>query len=127
MTLNEQTGEPVWSVYLVRCADGSLYTGIATDVDRRLTEHGQASSKGAKYLRGKGPLQLVFKKPIGAKGLALSVEGRIKKLSRARKEALIDQANVIQDIIAEAGAKPSTQTDPVTARPGSQAQKQTGS
>ena len=77
-------GQPQWSVYLVRCGSGALYTGIATDVVRRLTEHRQARGKGAKYLRGKGPLRLVFEKKIGTKGLALSVESRIKKLPKTR-------------------------------------------
>ncbi len=90
--------QPRWSVYLVRCRTEALYTGIATDVARRLNDHRQG--KGAKYLRGLGPLRLVFEKEIGAKGLALSVESRIKKLSKARKEALIEQDHVIQKIIA---------------------------
>jgi|GEM_PF-55650 len=93
-------GQREWSVYLVRCRNGDLYTGVATDVARRLTEHG--NRKGAKYLRGKGPLRLVFEKSIGAKGLALRVENRIKKLSKARKEALIAQDHEINDIIARA-------------------------
>ena len=93
---------PRWSVYLVRCATGALYTGIATDVARRLTDHRQAQGKGAKYLRGKGPLRLVFEKKIGAKGLALSVESHIKKLSKARKEALIGQEHLINEIIVRA-------------------------
>ncbi len=91
-----------WSVYLVRCANGSLYTGIATDVSRRLKDHQQANSKGAKYLRGKGPLCLVFQKKIGAKGLTLRVESSIKKLSKALKEALVEQDHLIDEIINEA-------------------------
>ena len=93
-------GQPRWSVYLVRCGTGALYTGIATDVAHRLTEHRQAQGRGAKYLRGRGPLRLVFEKKVGAKGLALSVERRIKKLSKARKEALIDQDDFFNEIIA---------------------------
>lgn len=76
-----------------------LYTGIATDVSRRLAEHREAKGKGAKFLRGKGPLRLVFKKEIGGKGLALRVERYIKKLSKARKEALIKQDDLIELII----------------------------
>ena len=95
-------GQPRWCVYLVRCGTGALYTGIATDVARRLTEHRQARGKGAKYLRGRGPLRLVFEKKVGTKGLALSVESHIKKLSKARKEALIKQDDVINEIIARA-------------------------
>ena len=97
---NDSTTAPHWYVYLLRCRSGALYTGIATDVSRRLAEHREAKGKGAKYLRGKGPLRLVFEKEIGDKGLALSVEGRIKKLSKARKEALIDQDGMIEQIIA---------------------------
>ena len=103
-------GQPRWSVYLVRCGTGALYTGIATDVARRLTDHRQAQGKGAKYLRGKGPLRLVFKKQIGTKGLALSVEKRIKRLSKARKEASIEQDDVINEIIAQARRRPNVPT-----------------
>lgn len=93
-------GQPRWSVYLVRCGSGALYTGIATDVARRLNDHRNAQGKGAKYLRGKGPLRLVLEKEVGDKSLALSVESRIKKLSKTRKEALIQQGHVIKEIIA---------------------------
>ena len=78
-----------WSVYLVRCRDGSLYTGIATDVRRRFAEHAGREGRGAKYLRGRGPLRLVFVRAVGSRGLALRIESRIKKLPKARKEALI--------------------------------------
>ena len=52
-----------YSLYIVRCADGSLYTGIAIDVARRIKEH-ELDSRGAKYLRGKGPLQLEYQERI---------------------------------------------------------------
>ncbi|MEK6776954.1 MAG: GIY-YIG nuclease family protein [bacterium] len=90
-----------WCVYLVRCRDGTLYTGIATDVSRRFAEHEQSRGKGAKYLRGRGPLQLVFRKEIGARGLALRVEGKIKRLSKVRKEELL-RRGIIEPIIAQA-------------------------
>lgn len=77
-----------WYVYIVRCRDGSLYTGIATDVDRRLAEH--QANKGSKYLRGRGPLKLVLKKRIGNKGRALKVERKVKGLTRQEKERLIN-------------------------------------
>ena len=93
---------PEWYVYLVRCRDGALYTGIATDVCRRVEEHQRSEGKGAKYLRGKGPLRLVLKKAVGARGLALSVESQIKKMSKARKEALIEQDGAIEQIVAQA-------------------------
>ena len=99
---NDRTTAARWSVYLLRCGNGALYTGIATDVSRRLVEHREAKGKGAKYLRGRGPLRLVLRKAIGSKGLALSVEARIKKLSKAHKEALIGQDDMIERIIARA-------------------------
>jgi putative endonuclease len=73
-----------YSVYLIRCRDGSLYTGIATDVARRLAEH-EDGAKGAKYLRGKGPLTLVFEQEIGNRSLASKIERRIKRLTSAEK------------------------------------------
>jgi putative endonuclease len=76
-----------WYFYLIRCRDGSLYTGITTDVDRRLAEH--QSGKGSKYLRGRSPLMLVFHKKLGSKNLALAMENKIKKLTKKQKEELI--------------------------------------
>jgi len=74
-----------WSVYLLRCADGTLYTGIATDVLRRLAEH-EDGEKGAKYLRGRGPLELVYQQEIGDRSLATKIEHRVKRLPKAHKE-----------------------------------------
>ncbi|MGI9204131.1 MAG: GIY-YIG nuclease family protein [Woeseiaceae bacterium] len=73
-----------YSVYLVRCCDGSLYTGIATDVARRVTEH-QDSKRGARFLRGKGPLTLVYQREIGNRSLASKIESRVKRLPKAEK------------------------------------------
>lgn len=81
--------EEIWSVYLIRCGDGSLYTGIATDVVRRFSEHETGHPKGAKYTRGKMPLTLVYQKKIGDRSAACKEELRIKKLSRKKKLALI--------------------------------------
>ncbi|MGI9199877.1 MAG: GIY-YIG nuclease family protein [Woeseiaceae bacterium] len=78
----------VYSVYMLRCSDGSLYTGIATDVSRRLIEH-QTSPRGAKYLRGRGPLQLAYEQEIGDRGSATRVEYCLKLLAKADKEALV--------------------------------------
>lgn len=72
---------------MLRCGDGSLYTGIATDVTRRLEEH--RAHAGAKYLRGRGPFEVVFQAEVGSRSLATRVELRIKKLSRSAKEDLI--------------------------------------
>lgn len=76
-----------WSIYLVRCRDGSLYTGITTDVERRFTAH--CNGTGAKYLRGKGPLTLEFSCEIGARGDALRLEHLVKRLDKEQKEAII--------------------------------------
>ena len=77
-----------WSIYLLRCADNSLYTGIATDVSRRLIEH-EDGRLGAKYLRGRAPLTLVFQQVVGDRGRASRIEHRIKQLSKREKEQFI--------------------------------------
>lgn len=74
---------------MLRCGDGSLYTGIATDVDRRFCEHESQGPKGAKYLRGRLPLEIVFRKEIGTRSEASKEELRLKKLSRREKLALL--------------------------------------
>ena len=93
---------PQWHVYMIRCGDGALYTGIATDVSRRLAEHREGKSKGARYLRGRGPLQLVLEKVIGDKGLALRVEARVKGLPRAAKQRLIRRDEVLEQLVTQA-------------------------
>ena len=80
--------ESRWHVYIVRAGDGTLYTGVATDVERRLAEH-DGTGRGARYLRGRGPLEVVFRRRIGDRGLALQTEHGLKRLSRAEKEQLI--------------------------------------
>jgi len=82
-------GSSTWHLYLLRVGDGSLYTGIATDVERRLTEHVAGTGKGSKYLRGRGPLGLVFQREIGDHGLALKVEHRVKRLAKREKERIV--------------------------------------
>jgi len=92
---------PDWYVYIVRCRDGSLYTGIATDVERRMADH--LGNKGAKYLRGRGPLKLVFTKKVGEKGRALKVEHQVKRLPRQKKEALIKTGAGIEALLSSNG------------------------
>ena len=77
----------MYSVYMLRCSDGTLYTGIATDAERRLREHN--SGKGAKYTRARQPAELIYTEQQPDKGSALRREIEIKKLSRAKKLALI--------------------------------------
>nr|WP_235528424.1 GIY-YIG nuclease family protein [Candidatus Berkiella aquae] len=74
---------------MVKTANGSLYTGVATDVKRRFSEHQTQGNKCAKYLRGKGPLELVYQETIGDKSDAHKREHEIKQFSKAQKLALI--------------------------------------
>ena len=82
---------PSWYVYMIRCGDDTLYTGITTDVARRLAEHRRGGSRAARYLKGRGPLHLVFHRRAGTRKAALTLEHTIKKLSRTEKLRLIDQ------------------------------------
>jgi putative endonuclease len=75
-----------WFVYLARCADGTLYTGIAIDVAARLAAHD--SGRGARYTRGRGPLLLCAKRRCADKPAALRLELALKKLPRADKLGL---------------------------------------
>lgn len=74
---------------MVRRADGALYTGIATDVARRFASH--CAGKGAKALRGRGPLTLVFRRRLGAVGRALRIERAFKRLPKEAKERLVQK------------------------------------
>jgi predicted GIY-YIG superfamily endonuclease len=78
-----------WFVYILRCGDDSLYTGITSDVERRLAMH--RAGKGAKYTRGRGPLTVVYTEQLPDKSAALRRERAIKGLSRSEKLALIEQ------------------------------------
>ncbi|HEY9481160.1 MAG TPA: GIY-YIG nuclease family protein [Candidatus Paceibacterota bacterium] len=81
-----------YHLYILRCSDDSLYTGITTDLDRRLAEHnGVASAKGsgAKYTRSRRPVSLIYSKEYPDRSVASLEEARIKALSRAEKLALI--------------------------------------
>ena len=86
-----------WCVYMIRCKDGTLYTGATTDVERRFAEHQQAGPKAARYLKGRGPLQLIFTVHAGDQKAALKLERRIKGLPKARKEALIQNPESIRE------------------------------
>ncbi len=79
---------PEWHVYLIETRDGSLYTGITTDVDRRVVEHKTGGVRCGRYLRGRGPLKLVFKKRLDNRSLALKAERRIKSLPKHQKEQI---------------------------------------
>ena len=79
--------ESIWYLYILRCRDGSLYTGITTDVQKRLEAH--KVGKGAKYTRGRGPLELVYREECGDHSHALKRELEIKTLTRQQKLLLI--------------------------------------
>lgn len=100
----------VWWVYLVQRGDGALYTGIALDVAARFAAH--CEGRGAKALRGRGPLQLVWRKRVGTQGLALRAEARVKKLKPDVKRALGKQPRRwrrLLDGCAQAKATPSAE------------------
>jgi putative endonuclease len=80
-----------WHLYILRCADNSLYTGITLDVNRRLEEH--TKKKGSKALRGKAPLEVVYREKYSDKSQALKREAFIKSLTHRAKETLILQSN----------------------------------
>jgi len=79
--------EQTWYLYILCCRDDTLYTGITTDVEKRLEAH--RTGKGAKYTRGRAPLELVYRETCGSHSDALKRELEIKKLSRAEKQKLI--------------------------------------
>ena len=79
--------ENKWYLYILRCKDNTLYTGITTDVEKRLEAH--RSGKGAKYTRGRTPLELVYREVCESQSHALKRELEIKSLSRLQKEELI--------------------------------------
>lgn len=90
---------------MIRCGDGSLYTGITTDLNRRLEEHQSVASngsnkklKGAKALRGKGPLNLELSYGVEDRSIASKLEYRIKQLSKPEKEKLVSGVWSISDI-----------------------------
>lgn len=91
-----------FSVYILRCGDDSLYTGIAADVERRVDEH-RHSPRGAKYLKGRAPLDLVYSAVMGDRSRASKAEYRIKQLSRREKEALIAGAVRLEDLLPDQG------------------------
>lgn len=84
---------------MIRCADDTLYTGITTDVERRFGEHADGGPKAAKYVRGRGPLELVAHVEVGPRRQAAQLECRIKALSRIEKEALLTGVSKIEQLI----------------------------
>ena len=78
-----------WQVYLVQCADGTLYTGVALDLERRLRQHNGELSGGARYTRGRRPVQLVWSEACASRSAAQVREAEVRRLSRVDKLGLI--------------------------------------
>jgi len=87
MTDQRTPGCPGHFVYVLRCGDDSLYTGYTTDIERRVREHNRG--EGAKYTRGRTPVELCHVESFGSKSAAMAREHEIKQCSRARKDALV--------------------------------------
>ncbi len=85
--MSDVISPPLWWVYLIQTKDNTLYCGITNDVDRRLRQHERG--QGAKYLRGKLPISLVWSLQVGDKQAAAKVEYRIKRLSRIKKQHIV--------------------------------------
>ncbi len=85
------TGEDSWLLYIVECRDGSLYTGITNDLDRRLKQHNDGDA--SRYTRSRRPVVLRYQEPCADRSTALIRELAVKLLSRREKETLIDTAS----------------------------------
>lgn len=83
-----------WYLYIIRCRGNTLYTGITTDVDRRFAAH--YAGKGAKYTRGRGPLELVYREECGDHSAALIRECQVKAMTRLEKETLIQSGEIVR-------------------------------
>jgi len=77
-----------WFVYMLRCADNSLYTGVTTNIERRLKEHNEDKA-GAKYTRAKRPVFLVYEEPAESRSAACQREYQLKQLKKSDKESLV--------------------------------------
>jgi putative endonuclease len=86
-----------WSIYIVRCADGTLYTGIARDVARRVEEHNSNRLLAANYTRARRPVTLVYSEAAATRSAACRREYQIKQLSRRAKDALVAGSESTQE------------------------------
>lgn len=84
-----------WFVYYLRCDDGSLYAGITTDLTRRVREHNSCNKAGAKYTRVRRPVALAYYEKCACRSTASKREYQLKKLSKAKKEALIQSFTAV--------------------------------
>jgi len=84
---------PCWFVYMVRCRDNSLYTGITTDLAKRLAQH-NSDQEGARYTRGRRPVRLAYSEQAPSRSAATKREGQLKRLDAAGKNALAQKAGM---------------------------------
>jgi putative endonuclease len=92
--------DTTYSLYMLRCADDSLYTGIATDVARRLREH-RDGKRGARYLRGRAPFEVVFQHDAGDRSSAQRLEYQVKRLCKQDKEALVRGSALLRELLPQ--------------------------
>lgn len=86
----------MYKVYILRCCDGSLYTGLTTDPERRLAEHQGGGSKGARYTRARRPVELIWQsEPLPDRSRAGQLEARIKRMTRPQKLRLIESTQCL--------------------------------
>jgi len=87
--LKKRKARPAWTVYILRCADGSLYTGMTRDVARRVEEHNSSGLLAARYTRARRPVVLVYREAAATRSAACRREYRIKQMTRADKQSLV--------------------------------------
>ena len=90
IALKKSKRKSAWTVYILRCADGSLYTGITRDIARRVKEHNSNGMLAARYTRARRPVELVYQEPAATRSAASKREYRIKRLSRGDKQKLVE-------------------------------------
>lgn len=78
-----------WFVYILRCKDDTLYTGITTDLERRVDEHNNGNGKGAKYTAARRPVKIVYSEQLDSRSAAAKRENEIKSLTRQQKQNMI--------------------------------------
>ena len=80
----------IWFVYMVHCSDGTLYTGITNDLEKRIRAH-NSGREGARYTRSRRPVKLVYSKEVESKSAAASLEYKIKRLPRSKKDQIVSK------------------------------------
>lgn len=88
-TSSDERPAQCWWVYLLRCADATLYAGVTTDVERRMRQHNGEASGGARYTASRRPVELVWRQACPSRSVAQTMEAKVKQLSRSQKQDLI--------------------------------------